>query len=149
VGDAVSDLAALDWVRTQAGQYAINPRRIVLAGGSAGGMTVLNLVHESGHSLAGVVAVVDLWGTPPKLFRRFETVNPATPPTFIVHGTADQLVDYALSPAFQAELEQAGRRAELLTLPDAPHTPLMHFDAIVAAIGRFLDPILGESLQAR
>jgi len=61
VRDAAEDLgAALNWTRAHAAEYAIDAQRIVLAGGSAGGMTVLNLVHGSAHDLSGVAAVVDL-----------------------------------------------------------------------------------------
>jgi predicted esterase len=114
-------------------------------------MTVLNLVHASGLSLDGIVAVVDLWGTPPvkKGFRLFDEVNPAAPPTLIVHGTADQLVPYDLSPAFKAQLETAGRKVELLTLEGAPHTPLMHFDLIAETVCGFLDKILSDMESAR
>lgn len=148
--DAVTDArSALVWVRANSAAYRIDPNCIILAGGSAGGMTVLNLVHDSDPSLGdapleSVVAVLDLWGTPGETYRHYAQLNPATPPTFIIHGTADQLVSYQLSQDFMTELEQAGATGELLTLPDAPHTPLRHFDEMIVAIGIFLNKILAR-----
>jgi acetyl esterase/lipase len=143
VRDAVEDARmALQWVRANAKTYGIDSDRIALAGGSAGGMTVLNLVHDAAHPINGksdgVFAVLDMWGTPGQHRPLFDRVNPASPPTLMVHGTADALVPYQNSVAFASELTDAGVDNVLLTLPDAPHTPLMHFDHIVAVMAEFL-----------
>jgi len=143
VRDAVADARlALNWAREHSQAYRIDPQRIILAGGSAGGMVVLNLVHDPAKPLNGqthgIFAVLDLWGTPGPGFRLFQKVNPASPATLIVHGTADELVPYANSLAFRDELTQAGVDNLLLTLPGAPHTPLMHMQDIVAFAARFL-----------
>jgi acetyl esterase/lipase len=147
IEDAVSDgRSALGWVQTHAADYRIDPHRVILAGGSAGGMLVTNLVHSSekhfASQLEGVCAVVDLWGTPAGTQRRFTQINPAAPATFIVHGTADALVPYQNSLTFASELQQAGIPHTFLTLPDAPHTPFMHFDQIVQAVSAFLSPLV-------
>lgn len=136
VRDAVADgRAALRWVRENGAEYGLDPRRLVLAGGSAGGMLVLNLVHDAAEPIDaqadGVVDVFDLWGTPSPAARLFDRVNPRSPHTLIIHGTADALVPYPLSVDFSRELSAAGVENQLLTLPDAPHTPLMHMDEMV------------------
>jgi acetyl esterase/lipase len=141
--DGVSDgRQALAWVIANAAEYRIDPQRIFLAGGSAGGMLVLNLVHTSPGPLAGLVGVIDLWGTPAGKWRSFERVNPGSPATLIVHGTADALVPYKNSLDFAAELKQAGISNTLIALPDAPHTPLSYMDQIIESITSFLEEII-------
>jgi acetyl esterase/lipase len=143
IQDAVSDgRQAVAWVTEHAAQYNIDPTRILLAGGSAGGMLVLNLVHTIADAIPGLVGVIDLWGTPGVTTRMFEHVNGNSPATFVVHGTADALVPYQNSQGFVAELAQAGIQNTFLTISDAPHTPLKHFDQMVEAIAKFLEEII-------
>jgi acetyl esterase/lipase len=143
VCDAVADARlALDWMRSHAAQHRMDAHRIVLAGGSAGGMIVHSLCHDPGALLDarrdGLCAAISLWGPPLPQARLFETVNPNCPPTLFIHGTADALVPYHLSPDLIAELRSAGVAAELLTLEGAAHTPVMHMAEIVDAISGFL-----------
>ena len=143
IGDAVADgRRALDWVRTNAAAYGWDGRRLVLAGGSAGGMLVLSMCHDAAQSIDatrdGVQAIFDMWGSPARQWRTFDHVHAGSPPTLLIHGTADALVPYANSVALAKELTEAGIPNRLLTLPDAPHTPLKHFDQIVAAMVEFL-----------
>jgi acetyl esterase/lipase len=143
IRDAVADArTALAWVRQHSTAYRIDPSQLALAGGSAGGMTVVSLVHDAAQPIHGkrdgVIALLDMWGTPRAGERSFARVNPNSPPTFIIHGTADALVPYQNSVDFVAELAQAGVAHKLLTLPDAPHTPLMHFEQIVDEMAAFL-----------
>lgn len=142
VADAIADARmALEWVRAHTADYRIDPSRIALAGGSAGGMIVVSLMHGP-DAPTGVWALLDLWGTPGTSFRQFSGVSPSAPPTFIVHGTADALVPYEWSAQFAAELAQAGVPHQLLTLEGAPHTPLAHMEQMVAAIAAFLAKLL-------
>ncbi len=142
IGDAIADARmALEWVRAHAPDYRIDPRRIALAGGSAGGMIVVSLVHGP-DAPTGIWALLDLWGTPGASFRQFSGVSPLAPPTFIVHGTADALVPYEWSAQFATDLARAGVLHQLLTLEGAPHTPLAHMEQIVAEIAAFLAKLL-------
>ena len=143
VYDAVADARlALDWVRANAAVYRVDARRIALAGGSAGGMIVHNLCHAPEAPLDadrdGIFAAISLWGPPLPEARLFARVNPHCPPTLFVHGTADALVPYALSPGLLAELNAAGVEGALLTFEGAPHTPMMHMDVIRETVDRFL-----------
>ena len=141
VFEAVEDgRAALDWAIANCTAYRIDTQRIVLAGGSAGAMLALNLAAGLPPHL--VRAVLNLWGTPPPKARLFGLPGADFPPTFLVHGTADQLVPIDLSIDFVNELAQAGVRYEFLTLADAPHTPLNHMDKIIRAIEKFLQDVL-------
>jgi acetyl esterase/lipase len=142
VRDAVADArTAYEWVRARSREYGIDSGRMALAGGSAGATVVLNLCHDPDLPLGvrdGLVALLDMWGTPGGPMRLFDRVSPESPPTLLVHGTADALVPYALSQDFAIELEQAGVDHLLLTLPDAPHTPLMHMEQIIEATAQFV-----------
>ena len=147
--DAVADARmALEWVRTHSADYRIDTSHLALAGGSAGGMTVVSLVHDTTQPINskrdGIFALLDMWGTPRAGERVFDRVNPNSPPTLIIHGTADVLVPYQNSVAFVEELTQAGVAHQLLTLADAPHTPLLHFDLIVETMAEFLHHHLNE-----
>lgn len=140
--DAVADARmALDWVKSHAAEYRIDPQRIALAGGSAGGMTITNLVHNPQQPILrkdGVFAVVNLWGSPDGQNRYFDRIDPAAPAHFVVHGTADELVPYQNSVRFTQDLRQAGINVQHLTLPGAPHTPLKEMDLIVKELAQFL-----------
>lgn len=140
--DAVADgWAAVEWARSQGPAHGLTPGRLVLAGGSAGGMLVTNLVHDPRRPLApadGVLALLNLWGPPFPQHRLYQHINPNCPPTLIVHGTADELVPYEYAQALAAGLQQAGIDHQLLTLPGAPHTPMAHAAQIAETIGAFL-----------
>lgn len=151
IHDAVDDAQmALAWVRANCAAYRIDPTRIALAGGSAGGIVIVNLVHDTAQPVDakrdGLFAILDMWGTPGEKFRLFDEANPNSPPTFIVHGTADAMVPYRWSQDFTNELQQAGVEPTLLTLPDAPHTPIRnHLDEIIGATADFLHKHLNDS----
>ena len=77
-------------------------------------------------------------------------VDVAVPPTFLVHGTGDQLVSVAHSDALAAALCDVGADHELLRLPGANHAFDLAWGAwstqvTRVALGRFLDRHLGPS----
>jgi acetyl esterase/lipase len=141
IEDTITDAqAAVEWVRAHAAEYQLGRDRLVLAGGSAGGMIVVNFVNNLHIPIErlGVVGIVDLWGTPGGPTRLFDHVNSSSPPALIIHGTADTMVSYPNSEAFSEELQTAGVRHRLVPLNDAPHTPIMHLNTIIEAIDTFL-----------
>ncbi len=148
--DAVADgHAALAWARAHSAEHRLDSRHLALGGGSAGGMLVLHLVHDTAQPVDaerdGLFAVLDMWGSPAREWRTFPRVNPLSPPTLLVHGTADALVAYQNSVDLAAELEAAGVKHQLLTLPDAPHTPMKHMDqTIIPATAQFLAGCLDQ-----
>jgi acetyl esterase/lipase len=124
--DALEDCReALAWVRAHAAEYRINPSRIAIGGGSAGGMIAVNLAALEGAPSGGgrgVFALVDLWGSPAASLR-VAAAGRRFPPTIIVHGTADALVPFSQSEQLAAELAAKGVVHELRAIAGAPHTP--------------------------
>ena len=142
VADAVEDgRKALDWVRANHPAYRIDPRQIVLAGGSAGGILVCN---KEALERTGALALVNLWGPPLPVMRIFGPLERGFPPIFIAHGTADDVAPYAVTETFVQELAQAGAPYELMTLEGEPHTPLHRLEEIIARAAHFLAQIETE-----
>jgi len=141
--DAVEDCrAALEWVRNHAAEYGIDPSKMAVGGGSAGGMTAVSLVAVENTDAAKtarpkIFALIDLWGSPAAGVMMGD-VDRNYPPTLIVHGTADQTVPFSQSEALAARLKSAGIEHELMPIAGGAHTPTDHLDAIVETTAAFL-----------
>jgi len=146
--DALEDCrAALAWLRTNAAACRIDPTRIVVGGGSAGGMIAVNLaglenIEAAAAKRPGIVALVDLWGSPAAALTITE-FGPTFPPTFIIHGTADPTVPFAQSEALAAALKAGGIAHELYAIPGAAHTPTADMADLVGRTVAFVYPRLG------
>ena len=86
--------------------------RIVVGGGSAGGMIAVNLCYMKEWNAgewdrSGVVGLVNLWGSPRPDWSFYE-VNPEDPPALIVHGTQDAAVAFSNALDLVKELESQG-----------------------------------------
>jgi len=143
VNDAVSDaMLALDWIRNHSKKYGIDKNKLVVGGGSAGGMTAVNFCFKDAEGKekwdkSGIIALVSLWGSPHDAYL-LAKVDPSDPPTIIVHGTADELVAYENSAKLVSELEKNKVRHELVTIEGARHTPVSYMDEFVVNITKFL-----------
>jgi acetyl esterase len=143
IRDAVEDgRAALAWMRAQAKELGLDPQRIAVGGGSAGGVLGTSLVALENTAAAQsggvpVLAFVDLWGTP-AAEAMLAPVDKHFAPTIIVHGTADRSVPFAHTEALVTKLKQLGVRHELVAIPDAPHTPVAHADKFVPLTAAFV-----------
>ena len=143
VSDAVSDaMLALNWIRKNSKNYGIDKNKLVIGGGSAGGMTAVNFCYRDATESEkwdkkGIVALVDLWGSP-SATQRFYKIDPSDPPTIIVHGTADELVAYSNSTGLVKELEANKIPHELVTIEGAGHTPSAQIKEFVVNISKFL-----------
>lgn len=154
VPEAYADVSrAVRHVRANAGAYGIDPDRLGVTGGSAGGHLSLMLGFASdqgdssateellrmGNEVAAVVAYyppVDLRGmTGPS--ERFPALNfpneqaaaispilhvdASDPPTLLIHGDADDLVNISHSRNLFKALQEKGVVSEFITLPGAGH----------------------------
>jgi acetyl esterase/lipase len=146
---AVRDVqSAVQWIREHSGEYMINPEKIALIGGSAGGHLAL-MVAYSDSSQRRVQAVVNIYGPTdltteyarnrgecltflgksyaeaPDLYRLASPrthLSPDDPPTLIFHGTIDALVPVSQSDSLHQWLDRAGVPNEYHRLRGWPHT---------------------------
>jgi acetyl esterase/lipase len=160
VPDAVSDVRrAVRYVRYHAKQWSVDPDRLGVYGGSAGGhlSLVLGMASDNGdpsadepfmresNRVASVVAYfppVDLrtWARGPMLpteGQRFPALNfekekaadispilfvtPDDPPTLLIHGDADTLVNVSHSQKMFAAMQEQKIKSKFITLPGAGH----------------------------
>lgn len=142
----VDDAAdAVAWARRHAAEYGGDPRRLFVAGHSAGAQIAallgtdaryLRRVGMAPRDLAGVIglsgpydfvvgeAYAPIFG-PPARWPDAQAVNFVDgdePPFLLVHGTADRVVEAADSAQLDARLRAAGVPSTLVWLPDAGHS---------------------------
>ena len=138
--------SAVRWIREHAKELGIDPQRIAVGGGSAGGHvaactgTVIGFdepdENKSISSVPNAMAlfnpVVDTtetgWkGGPSQLGKRCKEISPihflkkGTPPTIIFHGTADKTVLFENVERFTEQMKQNGNRCELVAYEGEGH----------------------------
>ncbi len=164
VPDAVDDVrAAVRHIRKNAATWSVDPERLGVFGGSAGGHLSLMLgaasqtgMEESGSSfesdrVAAVVALyppVDLqqWVGPNDRFPALDFdpdladdvspllfVSKDDPPTLLIHGDKDELVPLSHSQSILEAFEREGVSSELIVLEGAGHGFRGEHDATAVA----------------
>ncbi|MFH1498309.1 MAG: alpha/beta hydrolase [Verrucomicrobiota bacterium] len=138
--------AALRWVQDHADELGIDPEKIVVGGGSAGGGVALwtaitdsppGLVPDLPplHKPAALILsfpasdVSKATGMRGNRFGKLDTdaysplqhLDKVMPPTFLLHGDADTVVPYAHSVALHAALTANGNVCEFVTVPGGTH----------------------------
>jgi acetyl esterase/lipase len=146
ISDAVEDaLKGLDWLRKNSESLKVDVSKIVIGGGSAGGMLGCNLCFNDRPNNKtdknGIVGFVNLWGTPDVIWGDLE-IDKNDSPTIIVHGTEDKLVAYSNSAALAEKLKANNVKHELITIEGAGHTPVKHMDDFEKKIAGFLYEIV-------
>jgi len=135
-------MLALNWVRKNYEKLKIDRTKIIVGGGSAGGMIAVNLCYKDSTVLekwdkSGIIGLVKLWGSPDNSWTASK-IDKNDPPTIIVHGTSDESVPYGNSEQLVKELETNEVIHELVTIVGAGHTPVNHFDEFAKKIAEFL-----------
>jgi len=147
---AVQDVqAAIQWVREHSAAHGIDPERIALIGGSAGGHLAMMAAYSDDGPDEKVQAVVNIYGPSdltteyarnrneclhfigrsypesPDLYRAASPrshISGDDPPTLIFHGTIDSLVPVSQSDSLHDWLDRAGVPNEYHRLKGWPHT---------------------------
>ena len=144
---------AVRWVRAHAKELGVNPDKIAVAGGSAGGYLALMVGlsddktgpggDPSAKHSAKVSAVIDMYGVVSFAKRGKGEVPGASPAeqaaylpesqcdaqdpaVLILHGTADSTVDIAQSDDMAKALRSAKTPYEYIVVEGAPHTFDLH-----------------------
>ncbi len=149
VFDCVKDgRSAVRFVRAHAASLGIDPEKIIVSGGSAGGHVAVGTalfdgVNENNercdvssipNALVLLFPVIDTsqagYGNA-KIGERWRELSPVhqvrgnVPPTLIFHGTGDTVTPFAGAKAFQQAMRQAGNRCELEIHEGGKHGYLM------------------------
>lgn len=144
--DCVEDgKSAVRWIRAQAASLGIDPKRIVAAGGSAGGHVAACTALVDGLDAAGedlsvssrpralilynpVLDTTESGYGVEKVGQARKTeispchlVRPGLPPTLVIHGTADKTVPFENAERFTREMQAAGNTCELIAVEGERH----------------------------
>ena len=114
------------YIIDHARELKVDPERIAIMGGSAGGFTAFYLLSHYNDQFR---AFGNCWGSP-----FYELDLTGFPPTISIHGTADKAVNYAYEAPIQEKFEKLGIPHELITLEGEPHTPLACYDIFMPKV---------------
>ncbi len=143
ITDALTDaMSGLKWIRSNHEKLNIDLKKIIVGGGSAGGMLAINFCYKDQNAAekwdkSGIIGMVDLWGSPDQSYM-FSSIDKNDPPTIIIHGTADKLVSYENSVALAKQLESNHVKYELVTLEGGEHTPVKFYNEFAEKIALFI-----------
>jgi acetyl esterase/lipase len=154
VFDCVKDArSSVRYVRAHAAELGIDPEKIIVSGGSAGGhlaaaTALFDKVNEDTddlkvspvpNALVLLFPVIDTstegYGNA-KIGERWQEISPVhhvragVPPTIIFHGTADPTCPFKGAKLFQEEMIKAGNRCELDVNEGGVHGYLMRTQAL-------------------
>lgn len=169
VFDCVKDArSAIRYIRSHAADLGIDPQKIVVSGGSAGGhlaaaTAMFDGVNEDGedtkvspvpNALVLLFPVIDTsaegYGNA-KCGDRWEEISPAhqvrsgLPPTITFHGTGDTVTPFKGAQKFHEAMLKAGNRSELVVNEGGQHGYLMRtqplYDECLAKSDAFLSAL--------
>lgn len=150
ISDALVDaMKGLIWLRENSGKLGVDKSKIIIGGGSAGGILGNIFCYRDGNNKeewnkSGIVAFINLWGSPDESWGKY-TIDKNDPPMIIVHGTEDPLVPFVNSEKIVSKLKSAGIKHELIAIEGAGHTPADHMDDFEVRIAEFLSDIISKN----
>ncbi len=150
IADALQDaMTGLNWIKSNQQKLKIDTKKIIIGGGSAGGMLAVNFCCKDNTAAEkwdkdGIIGLVNLWGSPDSTYM-FSAIDKNDSPIITVHGTADKLVPYENSLQLTRELEQNGIRNELVTIEGGEHTPVKYYADFSVKIASFLFSLLTKN----
>ncbi len=127
---AVEDvMTALSWIRAHSADYGIDATKVIIGGDSAGGGLAVNAAYRS-TNVNSLLGCISIWGGVPPYGSALHPINTSpitgqTPPTCLIHGTADSVVPYAVSAILSSNLTAAAVYNELHPLNGYNHYPVM------------------------
>lgn len=155
VFDCVKDArSAVRYVRQHAGELGVDPTKIIVSGGSAGGhlaaaTALFDAVNEDGEDTSvsampaalvllfpvidcskegyGQAKIGERW----KELSPVDQVRPGLPPTITFHGTGDTVTPFAGAKAFHEAMLKAGNTSELVVNEGGVHGYLMRDKALL------------------
>lgn len=141
-------MSGLNWLRDNSEKYHIDKHKIIVGGGSAGGMIAVILCYKDATDTevwdkSGIIGLIDLWGSPDPSWR-VSMVDKNDPPTVIVHGTEDPMVPYINSELLMKELKRKKVRCKIIPVEGAGHTPAGQMDDFAVKIAGFLYELLPQ-----
>ena len=138
--------AAVAALRTRAGEWKLDPDRVAVLGGSAGGHLALMLATDPSLKIKAAVSMAgptdltrvfpeatdqivrELVGPeaahPAEVRRQaspIHRIGPGTAPILMIHGDQDEIVPYDQSVTLQDACRKAGLEAELITIKGGKH----------------------------
>lgn len=146
--DAVNDaIASINFIRHNWDKYKINKNKIILAGGSSGGMIATNLCllnkKAPQWNKSKILGLVNLWGSPGTSMM-LDKIYEDFPPTLIIHGTDDHTIPYSQSEGLVRELKRKNIECVFCSIHGAYHTPVKYLDEIINCIAKFIYNKLGN-----
>jgi acetyl esterase/lipase len=150
MADALKDaMSGLNWIRSNQKTLGIDPQKIFVGGGSAGGMLTVNFgfrdqTPTEPWDKSGILGLVNLWGSPEPAYL-FSTIDKNDPPMIIIHGKEDKILPFEYAVNLEKQLETNQVRHEFVPLEGAGHTPMKQYEAFVEKIAAFVYSLL--SLQ--
>ncbi len=167
VSDCVQDArSAVRYLRAHADELGLDPSRIIVQGGSAGGHLAAGTALFDGvddpnddrtvscvpNALVLFFPVIDtsadgygqsLLGRGWRDLSPLHQVRPGTPPTLVLHGTSDTVTPFQGAAAFRDAMQQAGNRCELVPHEGGDHGYLMRAAKLFGEAMRRTEEFLG------